>query len=513
MFDVRAQGAAYLEVERCALNVERSPGEARHPAVPMRAKRRSSSSSGNSSDAPLPDRILRRIKNNKLIAVVIVVATVLISLSTFVDSVEKLRSILGLGKKEELTGDSGLVAKPTTPAQFYHNARVYELGGDVKNALAAYEQYFASDQEFIDPHYFFQDMLKNAEGLQGARSYYAELQRRFPGRILYEFMAARLADSNERIAAYEKVLAHQNDYPPAVLELTREYARLDLADEDTLETQQREWNWLETFLRLDRQSSFLRFYLDKRLGLQAVEEVKARHALVATWNLPSLTRPITVNAEVDRDGLVTIGFSPSEITSEILYKLPGASEFVSTGASEIVNKDGMTFANYSASVGRLAPGKHPIQVKYRDRKGRVQGPFDLEVNVPVEAVQNAERYLANWWQNPRAKWLMYELREGRLSVTPAWLQIEDEVERFSRVTYKLGDATEQEWIRDGKRLTENGSDISSTGLLFPNFRATKCELVFDLTFVTGKRYRLSYAFDVVNDDKIHDVEEVQVAEK
>ena len=52
----------------------------------------------------------------------------------------------------EALGDlGGLVANPQTPEDFYHNARIHELGGDYGNARQAYLKFFSFGLDKLDP--------------------------------------------------------------------------------------------------------------------------------------------------------------------------------------------------------------------------------------------------------------------------------------------------------------------------------------------------------------------------
>ena len=74
----------------------------------------------------------------------------------------------------------GIIEKPSRPEQFYHNARIYELGGDYLNARKSYNRYFSFKLDFLDPHLRYQTFLKVQEGLAGAREIYSAIYENEP---------------------------------------------------------------------------------------------------------------------------------------------------------------------------------------------------------------------------------------------------------------------------------------------------------------------------------------------
>ena len=69
----------------------------------------------------------------------------------------------------ELNQSGGIINNPSTPEQFYHNARIYELNGDYGNARRSYNKYLSFKLDFLDPHLRYQTFLKIQEGKAGAR--------------------------------------------------------------------------------------------------------------------------------------------------------------------------------------------------------------------------------------------------------------------------------------------------------------------------------------------------------
>ncbi|RVD52486.1 methyl-accepting chemotaxis protein, partial [Mesorhizobium sp. M2D.F.Ca.ET.140.01.1.1] len=69
----------------------------------------------------------------------------------------------------QLSAQGGAIADPTRPDEFYHNARVYELAGDMLNARRAYLAFAGFNVDAIDPYTRFATLLRVQDGKAGAR--------------------------------------------------------------------------------------------------------------------------------------------------------------------------------------------------------------------------------------------------------------------------------------------------------------------------------------------------------
>lgn len=77
-------------------------------------------------------------------------------------------------------GQGTLVSNPTTPQEWYSNARLYELQGNTPKAIQAYEGYFAFGLDFVDPYVQYTRLLRATEGLARARQAIRDLQAQRP---------------------------------------------------------------------------------------------------------------------------------------------------------------------------------------------------------------------------------------------------------------------------------------------------------------------------------------------
>jgi uncharacterized phage infection (PIP) family protein YhgE len=68
-----------------------------------------------------------------------------------------------------LAAQGGTIAEPKRPDEFYHNARVQELGGDMLNARRSYLAFANFDVDAVDPYQRFATLLRVQDGRAGAR--------------------------------------------------------------------------------------------------------------------------------------------------------------------------------------------------------------------------------------------------------------------------------------------------------------------------------------------------------
>jgi hypothetical protein len=82
------------------------------------------------------------------------------------DSIETIASGF-----EKLAAQGGVFADPQRPDEFYHNARLHELSGDMLNVRRAYLAFANFDVDAIDPYLRFATLLRVQDGKAGgARS-------------------------------------------------------------------------------------------------------------------------------------------------------------------------------------------------------------------------------------------------------------------------------------------------------------------------------------------------------
>ena len=169
-----------------------------------------------------------------------------------------------------LTQAGGVIANPTRPEQFYHNARIQELGGDYGNARQSYNKYFTFKLDFLDPHLRYQSFLKIQEGKAGAREIYSYLYENDP-RPIVQYARILLFDAPQRTQMLEDFIKSNPDFAPAYYELSREYSE-DRKGAQTLSDKKSELKALQEFSTLKDQGRFIKYFVDKELAAKWIEK-------------------------------------------------------------------------------------------------------------------------------------------------------------------------------------------------------------------------------------------------
>ncbi len=277
---------------------------------------------------------------------------------------------------ERATAAGVVVANPSTPAEHYHNARLYELKSDFAGARRSYNAYLASGVEFIDPYLSYIDMLKVQDGLDGAREIVGAMQKT-NHTVSLETAAALLLPKEQRAAALVQIIAQHPDDAPAVYLLSREYSAEKLG-EQTIADKRREKALLAQLATLNATGQFQRWLLDKREAKRWLDDADVRAAKLAGLPAAVLDTPVTVTATPSNAGwTLTLGFADARV-KDIAYRIDGRGDFVSTGVLAMNDpQTGGPMPNPNVALGKVAAGPHTIDVRYVDLAGATNGPFTL----------------------------------------------------------------------------------------------------------------------------------------
>jgi hypothetical protein len=290
---------------------------------------------------------------------------------------------------EELTRQGGIIPSPKTPEEFYTNARNYELRGDYGNARRMYMEYFRFGLEFVDPHIRFQAFLKVQEGREGAREVYDYLGKQAKG-IVIPFVSLFLLDRSARVRGLEAFADKNPDFGPVFYELSRDFSEARLPGR-ALEDKRREKEYLDRFLASYKAGHVARWFIDKALVAEYVADAEKRLAELGVAGL-QLEKPVTVNWSKSNVGW-TASMMIAELPSEVLYRIDSEASFKSTGYTQVADP----------STGKPIPlmfvmlphtdKQVRLWVKYRDRTGRIMGPWDFTLDPGAEAARGDKSIL------------------------------------------------------------------------------------------------------------------------
>ena len=299
----------------------------------------------------------------------------------------------------------GLVANPSSPEEFYRNARLQELAGNYVAARQSYLQYFRFNLPMLDPHLRFIDFLKVQEGTAGARETYATLTAGASSDVA-AYVALLLLPPAQRIAGLMQHAEANPDYAPAFYHLSLEYSERRLGTQ-SLADMRVEREQLEAFLAADERGGLLRHLIDQSLASQWREDAATRlQALAARSEV--LDNPVSVSWTVNNAGYIgTVAIA--EPALEVLWNVRGQGDPVSTGESGAVDMQ----------TGRPAPrlffelprtqGNATIELRYRDAGGTLRGPFAFAFEARKESADSNRRML----EATTTSWLSFRDYDGK----------------------------------------------------------------------------------------------------
>jgi uncharacterized protein YoxC len=293
---------------------------------------------------------------------------------------------------EQATKSGAIIANATTPAEHYHNARMFELKSDFASARKSYNAYLTSGVDFIDPYLAYMDMLKVQDGLEGAREVVAAMRKNNTSTSL-DVASALLLPKEQRIAALKQGVEKHADFAPALYLLSREFSAEKLG-EQTLADKREEKALLEKFRTLDAAGKFQRYVMDKKQAKDWLDDAEVRLAKLAAMPSSVLENPVTLSVNrSNQDWMLTLGFADYKIKN-VEYKLDGAGDFKSTGFSNTTNpQTGLPMPTQTIMVATLAPGDHTLEVRYTDMTDKVNGPFTLKLNTAEAALKAGKNML------------------------------------------------------------------------------------------------------------------------
>jgi hypothetical protein len=446
----------------------------------------------------LVDKIFDKLKNNKIIAIAIVAATIFISVASFMDAFKSI--FKGDGKTTELAADEGLIANPESPKDFYHNARFYELEGNIKKAKESYIKYFESNQDFIDPHIFYQELIKNAEGIEEAKAIYQKYLAGNPSSVLYRFLYGRLQERDSRILACKQIYESDSTYMPVIYQLAADYSSENITNLITSEKIERR-KYLLRFKELNKNNSYFKYYIDKKEALAIIKYMNDR--LNASLNNEQyyFDNPVSVTIYNQTPGMVSLSFTVKEVCLEIFYKVDDEDSFKSTGITDAMNTVTNTkMPNYSLSLSNLKPGKHKLDVKYTNLKNEMMGPYQVEVTVNSALDFALEQFKYNISFASVPKLIIVNDYKTGPYLTLANLPNEPICKSVTVKGFK-GD-NEMLVYQSGKNLTSKDIETDNT-FLFQKTPKGKFTLVFKLDFIDGTSKSLKFNIEIVQDDEMH----------
>jgi hypothetical protein len=307
-----------------------------------------------------------------------------------------------------LSKAGGLIDNPSRAEEHYHNARTYETRGDYINARRSYAAFFALRLDALDPHLRYQTFLTVLEGRAGAREVYSALYEQ-DKRPLIEYARILLFDAPQRTEMLKTFIAAHPDFAPAYYELSREYSAARKGQQ-SLGDKKSESEALATFKKLHDEGKLLKYFIDKELAGQWLEDAETRTKALTAFNAAAAT-PVTMSASrSNSDWIVTLNMM--ETPRELFYRLEGEESFRSTGLMDAPNPvTGQKMPNMYFML-KASTGKTTVHVKYTDVGGEMRGPFALPFD-PDQALFDSQKKMLDMTRN---SWVAFRDFNGKVLV-------------------------------------------------------------------------------------------------
>ena len=276
-------------------------------------------------------------------------------------------------------GEGTLVENPTTPQEWYSNARLYQLRGDTANAIKSYEGYFQFNLEYVDPLLEYSALLRATEGIARARQIMSEMLNANPGNLSLDLAVARLLDTPaERLERLTALSMRAPQYGPAFAELGDEYTRA-IGATPTQDLIGKQTDAYTTLLELEGQQLFTRYYIDKLLAEERLETARRTLEQFATAQTVYGKVEIQVTHYYNGAQFLFV-FAEAGSAQKILFSIDDPEPKTDTG------RNASGFANVFISPMILPVGEHTIYMQYIDANGSASDVYSQPFRVDPIAV-------------------------------------------------------------------------------------------------------------------------------
>lgn len=276
---------------------------------------------------------------------------------------------------ESVGKQGGIISNPETSRDFYHNARIYELKGDYANARKSYIQYFRFSDNKLDPHLRFQSFLKIQEGVSGAKEIYQEMFSQ-PNNLVDEYAKLLLDNIDVRRVKIKEFIDKNPDFAPAYYELAKLHSK-DVLGNQGLSDKKSEKDYVEKFIMLNKEGKLVKYFLDKEELDSQIKYISERKTVLDNIDDSAFDNPVNVQ-RMWTNSSWQLNLSIPDEPAEILYRVDGNGEFISTGYYDgyVYQDTGKPMPKFNIDLpNHNGVVKEYIEFKYIDQNNNEMGPF------------------------------------------------------------------------------------------------------------------------------------------
>ncbi|TGT60632.1 methyl-accepting chemotaxis protein [Mesorhizobium sp. M00.F.Ca.ET.170.01.1.1] len=300
----------------------------------------------------------------------------------------------------QLSAQGGAIADPKRPDEFYHNARVYELAGDMLNARRSYLAFAGFDVDAIDPYTRFATLLRVQDGKAGAREVFGTLaeKAKAPSIKLVHFLQF---DDAQRLDKLNAFISANPDYAPAYFLEAQEFSE-DRLGSQTLADKRSEVQALTKFVSYEKDGGLLKYFVDQTQLADWLDRSRTRLAALGDVLDPSRFRPTLTPTRSNAGWSMTI--SLPEPATAISWRLGESGPFTDTGLMAMNDqRTGKPMPNPSFELPDSTAATS-IAIKYLDIRGRETGPFDIRFDPDTALQQGNKQILDQFWTS----WIAFD---------------------------------------------------------------------------------------------------------
>ncbi|WP_181172843.1 methyl-accepting chemotaxis protein [Mesorhizobium sp. B2-7-3] len=299
-----------------------------------------------------------------------------------------------------LAAQGGAIAEPKRPDEFYHNARVYELSGDMLNARRSYLAFAGFDVDAIDPYTRFATLLRVQDGKAGAREVFGQLAEKAKAPSI-KLVHLLQFDDTQRLDKLNAFIAANPDYAPAYFLLAQEFSE-DRLGSQTLADKRSEAQALTKFVSYEKDGGLLGYFVDQTQLADWLDRGRSRLAALGDVLDPARFAPSLTPMRSNQGWSMTI--SLPEPATAISWGLGGTGPFTDTGLLALNDqRTGKPMPNPSFELPD-STAQTTIAIKYLDIRGRETGPFDIDFDPDAALQQGNKQILDQFWTS----WIAFD---------------------------------------------------------------------------------------------------------
>ncbi|TPN84288.1 methyl-accepting chemotaxis protein [Mesorhizobium sp. CU2] len=300
----------------------------------------------------------------------------------------------------QLSAQGGAIGDPKRPDEFYHNARVYELAGDMLNARRSYLAFAGFDVDAVDPYTRFATLIRVQDGKAGAREVFGQLAEKAKAPSI-KLVHLLQFDDAQRLDKLNAFIAANPDYAPAYFLLAQEFSE-DRLGSQTLADKRNEAQALTKFVSYEKDGGLLKYFVDQTQLADWLDRSRSRLTALGDVLDPSRFAPTLTPMRSNAGWSMTI--SLPEPATAISWRLGDTGPFIDTGVMAMNDqRTGKPMPNPSFELPDSTAAT-TIAIKYLDIRGRETGPFDIRFDPDGALQQGNKQILDQFWTS----WIAFD---------------------------------------------------------------------------------------------------------